>query len=89
MIATIVEQRSWLAEALDKMEIVRHIYPSQANFLLVRFTDPNRVFDYLIENDIIVRNRSKVHKCEGCLRITVGSNRENQQLISTLKEFKS
>jgi histidinol-phosphate aminotransferase len=86
---SIVEQREWLKTALDQITMVKHIYPSEANFLLVKFANPDSIFDYLIQKEIIVRNRSNVHKCEGCLRITVGTHSENQKLIQALKAYRS
>ena len=86
---SIVEQREWLKSALNEISVVEHVYPSAANFLLVRFANPDSIFDYLIKKEIIVRNRSNVHKCEGCLRITVGTHSENQKLIQALKAYRS
>ena len=64
------------------------IYPSDANFILVKTTDPKRIYNFLVEEGIIVRDRSKVDLCEGCLRITVGTPEENNILLQTLQNFK-
>ncbi|MEN0006196.1 MAG: histidinol-phosphate transaminase [Bacteroidota bacterium] len=80
-------QRVLLQQYLMGLEFVEHIYPSEANFLLVKMTDPIAVYQYLIEQQIIVRNRSKVLLCEGCLRITVGIPAENNRLIKALMAF--
>jgi len=85
----ILEQRGWLQKELLQFSIVRNILPSDANFLMVKFDHPGKVFDYLVGKQIIVRDRSRVPLCEGCLRITVGSPEENQLLISALQDFKS
>src|ERR1700748_1119778 len=81
-------QRDKLVLALKDFDFVLDIYPSDANFILVKTTDANGIYDYLVDNGIIVRNRSKVELCEGCLRITVGTPDENNVLLKTLKDFK-
>jgi len=89
MVRQTIEQRAWLASQLDAISGVECVFPSQANFLLVRFRDPEGVFQYLIDQDIIVRNRSNVHQCEGCLRISVGTEKENIKLIEALNQYQS
>lgn len=86
-IAEICSERERVAAALGKMSIVQRIYPSDANFLLVRFDDADATYDYLIQKGIIVRNRNRVKGCEGCLRITIGLKEENEKLIKSLKEY--
>ncbi len=80
-------ERGRLATELQKIGCVKHIYPSDANFLLVRVDDPKAVYDYLASRGIIVRDRSKERHCEGCLRLTVGSIEENNRLLAALKEY--
>lgn len=80
----ILEQRQWLSEELKKLKGVEKVFPSDANFLLVKFSDAKKVFDHLINAQIIVRDRSKVKLCEGCLRITVGTEEENKWLVKVL-----
>ena len=84
-VAEIVSERERVAEALRTLPAVRKIYPSQANFLLARFDDPRGVYERLIGEGIIVRDRSRVAGCEGCLRITIGPPAQNDRLIETLK----
>ena len=84
----IKRERMSLAAALEALPMVRNVFPSDANFLLARFDAPDEVYDYLIENGVIVRNRSRIAACEGCLRITVGTPEENQRVITLLKDFK-
>ena len=84
-IAEIVSERERVAEALRTLPAVRKVYPSQANFLLARFDDPRGVYERLIGEGIIVRDRSRVAGCEGCLRITIGTPAQNDRLIETLK----
>ncbi len=73
---------------LKKLPNVLNIFPSDANFLLVRFTDAKKIFDYLIEQKVIVRDRSKVILCEDSLRISIGSEEENHILINLLNQYK-
>lgn len=81
-------QRDKLVLGLKDFEFVLDIYPSDANFILVKTTSPKAIYDFLVEKGIIVRDRSKVELCEGCLRITVGTPDENVILLQTLKDFK-
>ena len=79
--------RQWLIEALGSLRCVKQIYPTDANFVLVRVSDADAIYDYLRAGGIIVRNRNRVEKCIGCLRITVGTAEENEILINALKEY--
>lgn len=83
-VAEIVGQRFRLEKELRKYPEVKGIYSSDANFLLVRFENPNEVYERLLAGGVIVRNRSKVPGCEGCLRITVGTPAENDRLLRLL-----
>jgi len=80
----ILAERQWLANALSELPSVGKIYPSDANFLLVRFADASATFAGLIAERVIVRDRSRVVLCDGCLRITVGTRAENEQLLRVL-----
>ncbi|MFM9910583.1 MAG: histidinol-phosphate transaminase [Chitinophagaceae bacterium] len=88
MIQEIVAQRALLEEQLKELSLVIHIYPSDANFLLIKVTKPIALYNYLLSKGIVVRDRSKVELCEGCLRITVGTPLENQQLLMAFKNYK-
>ena len=81
-------QRDVLVLALKNFDFVLDIYPSDANFILVKTTAPKTIYNFLVEKGIIVRDRSKVDLCEGCLRITVGTPAENKILIDTLQNYK-
>src|SRR5476649_1794307 len=81
-------QRDNLVLQLKDFDFVLDIYPSDANFILVKTTDPKAIYNFLVERGIIVRDRSKVDLCEGSLRITVGTPNENKILIGTLTNFK-
>lgn len=84
-VAELLEQRNMLAEALPGIPSVLKVYPSDANFLLVKVTDANGAYQKLIEAGLIVRNRTNVPGCKDCLRITVGTPEENRQLIKILQ----
>ena len=87
MIRLIVKMRQELSSALAKISFVEKVYPSDANFLLVKVTDARKIYEYLLQREIVVRDRSKVELCEGCLRITVGTENENKELITALESF--
>ncbi len=86
MIVEIVQEREQLSKALQANRLVEKIYPSDANFLLVKTIDPKGIYQFLLGKQIVVRDRSKVELCEGCLRITVGTTDENRILINALNE---
>jgi len=87
MIREIVAQRDVLAKELATIPAVLKIYPSDANFLLVQVTEPKAIYNYLLEKGIVVRDRSTVTLCEGCLRITVGTPDENVAMVNSLKSW--
>ncbi|MDR0263419.1 MAG: histidinol-phosphate transaminase [Sphingobacterium sp.] len=82
-----VAEREKLVRELLELDYVQHITPSDANFILVKMEQPREVYDYLVQYGIIVRDRSKVELCEGCLRITVGTPAENQILLEKLNQI--
>ena len=83
-----ISERTNLVEQLTELDFVISIFPSDANFLLVKTTDPKSIYQFLVDKGIIVRDRSKIQLCEGCLRITVGTPQENNLLITNLKSLK-
>lgn len=85
MVGEILDQRKLLRMQLENIPQVETVYPSQANFFLVKVPLAKKVYQRLIEKKIIVRNRSSVKHCDDCLRITVGNQSENKQLIQALK----
>lgn len=87
-IKEVVTERKILAEKLQSFPFVKKVYDSEANFLLVKVSDANLVYDFLVTEGIIIRNRSKVELCENCLRITIGTKEENISLINSLEKFK-
>lgn len=86
MIQDILAEREFLKGELEKLPFVQKIHPSHANFLLVQIPNANQVYDDLIEEKVIVRNRAKVLLCADCLRITVGTREENVALLEALKK---
>lgn len=87
MIRDTVEERENLVKSLVQLPLVQKVYPSDANFVLTKMKDATAIYNYLKEKGIIVRNRSNVILCEDCLRITVGTPKENVQLIEALKNY--
>ena len=86
-INAIVEERTWLFMNFAALPCVEHVFPSDANFILVRCTQATRLYEYLVSKEIIVRNRSSEPLLQNCLRITVGTRQENEQLIRAMKEY--
>lgn len=82
-----VNERDHLMNELSKLSYIKKVYPSDANFFLIKVEEPLTVYNYLIKRRIIVRDRSKVELCEGCLRITVGTADENKLVLTALKEY--
>lgn len=87
MIREIVAMRDELAAVFRRMPLVQFVYPSDANFLLVKVRDAEGVYQYLLAQGIVVRDRSKVELCEGCLRITIGTEAENTLLVDALIDY--
>ena len=83
---TILE-RNKLEKKLENFPFVKKVYPSDSNFLLVKVANGNNVYKYLLDNGIVVRNRSQIKGCEECLRITVGTPKQNNLLINVLKRI--
>lgn len=83
----ICRERSRVRNTLSGFRCIEKVYPSQSNFILVKVDDPDKLYDWLVRDGIIVRNRNKVKGCEGCLRITVGLAEENDRLFKSLGEY--
>ena len=84
-----VSERDLLSAKLLDLPMVSKVYPSDANFILVAVADAAGTYNALVELGIIIRDRSKVALCEGCLRITIGTQKENEILLSALKSLKN
>ena len=83
----ILSQRTLMIEELEQLSIVTHIYPTDANFVLVKVDDANLRYKQLVDKGIIVRNRNNVTLCENCLRITIGTAQDNKELLNALKSL--
>ena len=83
----LLQERSRLMEAFSMLPICEHVYPTDANFFLARMTDAQTIYDYLVEKGIIVRNRTRIQLCNNCLRVTIGTKGENNELMAALRQF--
>ena len=83
----LLQERTRLMQAFLELPICEQVYPTDANFFLARMTDAQRIYDYLVERGIIVRNRTRVQLCHNCLRITIGTRTENNELLSALRMY--
>ena len=86
-VKTLLQERSRLIQAFLELPVCREVFKTDANFFLARMTDAQRIYDYLVERGIIVRNRHRVKLCEECLRITIGTRSENAELLSALRQY--
>ncbi len=82
----IIEERKKLCKKLSELSIIKKIYNSDANFILIEVQNANTLYEYLVAQKIIVRNRNNIIK--NCLRLTIGTKEENNKLINTLKKIK-
>jgi len=88
-IMEVVEQKALLENEMKALHYVEKVYPSDANFILVKVADANKLYSYLSGSEVIVRNRSKDVHCGNCLRITIGTKEENTILIKLLKSYQA
>ena len=87
-VKTLLAERTRLIEKFGKLACCEHIYPTDANFFLAKVSDAKKIYDYLVNIGIIVRNRTNVTLCHNCLRVTIGSRPENDKLIEALENYK-
>ena len=87
-VGVLMYERNQLAASFKELPFCRKVYPTDANFFLVKVDDADVIYKYLVSCGIIVRNRSRVELCGNCLRITVGTTQENNQLLSALRSYK-
>jgi len=83
----LLTERSHLMQSFQELPICEQIYKTDANFFLARVTDAQKVYDYLVDRGIIVRNRSRIQLCNNCLRITIGTRTENAELLGALRQY--
>ncbi len=86
-VSTLLEERARLMETFARLSCCKKVFPTDANFFLTRVTHAQAIYDYLVDQGIIVRNRSNVTLCEDCLRITVGTRPENDTLLEALRNY--
>lgn len=86
-IKQVVTERDKLITEISQLPFVLKVYPSEASFILVKTTDAKRVYNHLVNNKIVIRDRSNVELCEGCLRITIGTPTENKEVLQALKKY--
>lgn len=84
----LLQERGAMMRSFTELSVCEKVYPSDANFFLAKMTDANAIYKYLVEKGIIVRNRSKVRLCGNCLRITIGTKSENDELLGALRALK-
>ena len=84
----LLQERTRLMDAFRILPICEKVFPTDANFFLARMTDAQKTYDYLVDCGIIVRNRNRVTLCDNCLRITIGTKSENNELLSALRQYK-
>lgn len=86
-VSDLLKERTLLSEALVEVKFIEKIYPSDANFILVKVDDANKRYDQLLEKGIVIRNRTTQPLCENTLRFTVGTGEENEKLLKALRSL--
>jgi histidinol-phosphate aminotransferase len=86
-VKVLIQERGRMIAAFKELPICKLVYPTDANFFLAQMTDAQSIYDYLVNKGIIVRNRNKVKLCLNCLRITIGTKNENNELLSALRQY--
>jgi histidinol-phosphate aminotransferase len=87
MIKLLVDMRGALMEVFRSMPTVEKAYPSDANFFLVKIKDARKIYEFLLTRGIVLRDRSNVKLCEDCLRITIGTEKENTLLVDAMQDW--
>ena len=83
----LLQERTRMIDAFELLPICEKVYPTDANFFLAKMTDAQGIYDYLVDKGIIVRNRNRVQLCQNCLRITIGTKGENNELLAALRQY--
>ena len=83
----LLQERTRMMDAFSMLPICEKVYPTDANFFLAKMTDATKIYNYLVDKGIIVRNRHRVQLCQNCLRITIGTKTENSELIAALRQY--
>ena len=84
----LLQERGRTIEAFGELPICEKIYPTDANFFLAKVKDAQKTYDYLVDKGIIVRNRTRISLCNNCLRVTIGTREENNELLGALRDMK-
>ena len=87
-VRVLLQERAIVMQAFAMLPICEKVYPTEANFFLAKMNDATRIYNYLVDQGIIVRNRTRVQLCQDCLRITIGTKSENSELIAALRQYK-
>ena len=87
-VRVLLQERTIMMQAFAMLPICEKVYPTEANFFLAKMNDATRIYNYLVDQGIIVRNRTRVQLCQNCLRITIGTKSENSELIAALRQYK-
>ena len=86
-VKVLLQERSRMMDAFELLPICPKVYPTEANFFLAKMTDATKIYNYLVDQGIIVRNRNRIQLCQNCLRITIGTKTENSELIAALRQY--
>ena len=86
-VKVLLQERVRMMEAFRELPICEQVYPTDANFFLAKMTDATKIYNYLVDQGIIVRNRTRVQLCQNCLRITIGTKSENNELVAALRQY--
>ena len=86
-VKVLLQERSRMMDAFELLPICLKVYPTEANFFLTKMTDATKIYNYLVDQGIIVRNRNRIQLCQNCLRITIGTKTENSELIAALRQY--
>ena len=86
-VKVLLQERTRMMQAFAELPICEKVYPTEANFFLAKMSDATRIYNYLVDLGIIVRNRTRVQLCQNCLRITIGTKSENSELIAALRQY--
>ena len=86
-VSILLEERQRVMDAFAQLPVCDKIYPTASNFFLAKVTDAQKIYDYLVEKGIIVRNRTRITLCQDCLRVTIGTRTENNELLGALRVF--
>ena len=86
-VKVLLQERARMMQAFTELPICEKVYPTEANFFLAKMSDATRIYNFLVDQGIIVRNRTRVQLCQNCLRITIGTKSENSELIAALRQY--